>query len=213
MLLCRALLIQQRCFNSALSYLLKHPKMESPSAALEHRVSNLESLIGETPTDDGVERPACLFSALRDAALSTVAAVGPDRPDCATSTLRRARFLREHTGFCMDISEVAVGEAGLQVKNLERALSELAVLSPVLDRNWEKENVDLKHVQETVSKANTVADAAEEAIEKESRAVDEFLIDYNLEVESMNARFLRLEGLVQALERKYMHDQEAGKIS
>lgn len=189
--------------------------MESSNAALEHRVSHLESIVGEErPVEerpgDGVRERACLLSALRGAAKSTAATVCPEDSERATTTLRRARFLREHGASCDVVSEAAVEEAASQVKSLERAFSDLAVLSPVLDCDWEKERVGLSRVEEDLVKANVVADAAEDAIERESRLLDELLIDYNVAVASMNARFLQLERLVQELEKKHgvSHDAQ-----
>lgn len=187
--------------------------MESPNAALEHRVSHLESIVGEEPAGGGASEPACLLSALRDAAQLTTAAVCPGSADRAKTTLRRARFLREHGVSCDGLSEVAVEEAALQVKSLERAFSDLAVLSPILDRDWEKDRAGLSRVEEDLINAKVVADAAEEAIERQSRALDQFLIDYNVAVESMNARFLRLERLVQELERKHMASEDATRAT
>lgn len=182
--------------------------MESPNAALEHRVSHLESTVGEEPAGDGTPNSACLLSALRDAAQSTAATVCPERSDRAITTLRRSRFLRDH-GFARDgLSEVAVEEAALQVMSLERAFSDLALLSPILDGDWEIERVGLNRVEEALVNANNVADAAEEAIERESRALDDFLIEYNVAVKSTNARFLRLERLVQQLEQKNVAQPE-----
>lgn len=174
--------------------------MESSDAALEHRVTELESLVGERPAD-ATENPECVCCALREAAQATVNAICPDRPERAMATLRRAQFVREHRVSRAGFSAVVVEDAKQRISSLERALSDLSVLTPILDRDWDKDIVDMKRVQDAAEKAGIAADAAEEVVEQESRAVDDLLNDYNSFIKGMNAHFLRLEGMVQALEQ------------
>jgi hypothetical protein len=175
--------------------------MDVPSAALEHRLSELEGLVGERHPDDA-QATTCLCAALRDAVRAGAAALYPDDPERAEAALRRAHAVGERGAAAGAASRHVVADATARVAELERGLRDLALLLPVLDRDWRSDAGGRADMCAALERVRVAAGAAEAVVAEESRAVDELLNKYNAAIATLNSRFMRLVALVEALEEK-----------
>jgi hypothetical protein len=174
--------------------------MESPSAALEQRISELEQLVGEQDPARDDDRGS-VIDALHAAARTAAASVCPTDPERHTRALRRAFALQASPRSALvPVHRAVLDDARRRVGDLELALRELAALTTVLDGDWRKADIAGGRGLAAVRAATVAAEAAEAAVAEESRAVDGLLCMYNTAVERMNARFELLVVLVCAVE-------------
>jgi hypothetical protein len=172
--------------------------MESPAAALEWRVSELERVVGRRCPDDKTS-PSSVVAAVALAAQSSRAAVDPT--GALVQILRRARTLRDMSRHGSGL-ERGLGDARERVTALERGLDELTAMQGVLDGDWRHCGVLGAAVVEDVRSLRQKADELEREVHKETRAVDRVLVAYNSAVEMMNTRFEQLVSLLLELEEK-----------
>jgi hypothetical protein len=176
--------------------------MESPTAALEWRIGELERMIGNRSPDDAAS-PVSVIAAMALAARNVKAVVDPT--GIHLQMLRRAQSLRRLAGG-IDGAAMAVaargglGDARPRLDALAQSLDELGALEGVLDGEWRTCGVLGAEALEDVRQLQMKFDAVERQIEEETRAVDSVLVMYNTAVERMNLRFDNLVAMVLELE-------------
>lgn len=160
---------------------------ETPEAALESRIGELERLLGQrSPSNSG---PACVLASLASLSL-------PSHPD-AVPTARRASILQRFPHSAAAPPGAAL-EADTRLSVLEVTLEELAAVATALDSEF----VDApEEVREVLSRSEGAIREAEVEVKEETRMVDELLCAFNAETEKVNRRFSNLTALVENLER------------
>lgn len=173
---------------------------ETPSAALEWRISELERVVGERPQHLATTT-APVVTELQRAAQSLQEAVCPQDAENRTQALRRATALHRHRA-SLPVPKAEVDGARERLDRLERELRDLATLSGVLDGAWRERPFESGEAKEMLRKVIEAADDAEKSVKEESKLVDDVLTRYNSKVEQANRKIERLSALVRAVEMK-----------
>jgi hypothetical protein len=183
--------------------------METPTAALAWRVSELERLVGPRPRGSGapatpadVPLRASLLRAARAARVAVGDGADADGP--ATLAIRRAVALRE-VAYDADavLGRMGAPETRAMAVELTNGLADLKELERVLDRPWVRaEAARSEEMLQRIAQVRAVADIVECQVEEETRAVDHLLVVYNAEIARMNLQFERLVAMLRAVEKK-----------